>query len=165
MKKWPAHTLAVVALMAIWWVSEGTSFAVTALLLLVLFPLLGIMTSKEVAPNYANHLIFLFLGGFMIATAFLSMWISNTTSTIMMLTVAMAVVRQIALDVSLNGERNSESQKKIENGLGLVLMLGLAYSASIGGVGTPIGTPSNIVFAGFYKKLSPDNPEIIFFSG
>jgi solute carrier family 13 (sodium-dependent dicarboxylate transporter), member 2/3/5 len=189
--------LAVVALMAIWWVGEGTSLAVTALLPLVLFPLLGIMPSKQVAPNYANHLIFLFLGGFMIAlamekwnfhkrlalwiinamgtdpkrivlgfmiaTAFLSMWISNTASTMMMLPVAMAVVRQIALDASLNGERNSESQKKIENGLGLVLMLGLAYSASIGGVGTPIGTPPNIVFAGFYKNLFPDNPEISFF--
>jgi sodium-dependent dicarboxylate transporter 2/3/5 len=189
--------LAVVALMAIWWVGEGTSLAVTALLPLVLFPLLGIMRSKQVAPNYANHLIFLFLGGFMIAlamekwnfhkrlalwiinamgtdpkrivlgfmiaTAFLSMWISNTASTMMMLPVAMAVVRQIALDASLSGERNSESQKKIENGLGLVLMLGLAYSASIGGVGTPIGTPPNIVFAGFYKSLFPNNPEISFF--
>ncbi|MBT5472035.1 MAG: SLC13/DASS family transporter [Nitrospina sp.] len=188
---------AVVALMSIWWVGEGTSLAVTAMLPLVLFPLLGIMPSKQVAPNYANHLIFLFLGGFMIAlamekwnfhkrlalwiinamgtdpkrivlgfmiaTAFLSMWISNTASTMMMLPVAMAVVRQIALDSSLNGERNAESQKQIESGLGLVLMLGLAYSASIGGVGTPIGTPPNIVFAGFYKKLFPENPEISFF--
>ena len=188
---------AVVALMAIWWVGEGTSLAVTALLPLVLFPLLGIMPSKQVATNYANHLIFLFLGGFMIAlamekwnfhkrlalwiisvmgtepkrivlgfmmaTAFLSMWISNTASTMMMLPVAMAVVRQIALDASLNGERNFDSQKQIENGLGLVLMLGLAYSASIGGVGTPIGTPPNIVFAGFYKNLFPDNPEVSFF--
>ena len=190
--------LAVTALMAIWWIGEGTSLAVTALLPLVLFPLLSILPSKQVAPNYANHLIFLFLGGFMIAlamekwnfhkrlalwiisaigtepqrivlgfmiaTAFLSMWISNTASTMMMLPVAMAVVRQIALDASLNGERNAESQKTIERGLGLVLMLGLAYSASIGGVGTLIGTPPNIVFAGFYKKLFPDNPEISFFS-
>ena len=189
--------LAVVALMAIWWVGEGTSLAVTALLPLVLFPMLGIMPSKQVAPNYANHLIFLFLGGFMIAlamekwnfhkrlalwiinamgtdpkriilgfmiaTAFLSMWISNTASTMMIFPVAMAVVRQIALDGYLNGERNSESQEEIENGLGLVLMLGLAYSASIGGVGTPIGTPPNIVFAGFYKQLFPDKPDIIFF--
>jgi sodium-dependent dicarboxylate transporter 2/3/5 len=189
--------LAVTVLMAIWWVGEGTSIAVTALLPLILFPLLGIMSSKQVAPNYANHLIFLFLGGFMIAlsmekwlfhkrlalwiinlvgtdpkdivlgfmiaTAFLSMWISNTASTMMMLPVAMAVVRQIALDASLNGERNANSQEKIANGLGLVLMLGLAYSASIGGVSTPIGTPPNIVFAGFYKKLFPDNPDISFF--
>ena len=151
-------------LMAIWWVGEGTSIAVTALLPLILFPLLGIMSSKQVAPNYANHLIFLFLGGFMIAlsmekwlfhkrlalwiinlvgtdpkdivlgfmiaTAFLSIWISNTASTMMMLPVAMAVVRQIALDASLNGERNANSQEKIANGLGLVLMLGcLLYTS------------------------------------
>ncbi|MBT6250210.1 MAG: SLC13/DASS family transporter [Nitrospina sp.] len=189
--------LAVTAIMAIWWIGEGTSLAVTALLPLILFPLLGILPSKQVAPNYANHLIFLFLGGFMIAlamekwnfhkrlalwiislmgtdpqrivlgfmvaTAFLSMWISNTASTMMMLPVAMAVVRQIAIDASLNEEKNPDSQKTIENGLGLVLMLGLAYSASIGGVGTLIGTPPNIVFAGFYKNLFPDNPEISFF--
>ena len=189
--------LGVVVLMAIWWLGEGTSLAVTALMPLILFPLLGIMSSKQVAPNYANHLIFLFLGGFMIAlamekwffhkrlalwiisligtdpkkiilgfmiaTAFLSMWISNTASTMMMFPVAMGVVRQIALDASLNGERNAGSQEKIVNGLGLVLMLGLAYSASIGGVGTPIGTPPNIVFAGFYKTLFPDNPDISFF--
>lgn len=189
--------LAVVSLMAIWWVGEGTSLAATAMLPLALFPLLGIMPSKQVASSYANHLIFLFLGGFMIAlamekwnfhkrlalwiisamgtqpkrivlgfmiaTAFLSMWISNTASTMMMLPVAMAVVRQIASGSSLEGERNQESQIKIEKGLGLVLMLGLAYSASIGGVGTPIGTPPNIVFAGFYKKMFPDNPDISFF--
>ncbi|MEE3346696.1 MAG: SLC13 family permease [Nitrospinota bacterium] len=190
--------LAVTALMAIWWIGEGTSIAVTALLPLVLFPLLGILPSKLVAPNYGNHLIFLFLGGFMIAlalekwnfhkrlalwiilaigtqpqrivlgfmtaTAFMSMWISNTASTMMMLPVAMAVVRQIALDGSLKGKKNDVTRQTIENGLGLVLMLGLAYSASIGGVGTLIGTAPNIVFAGFYKKLFPENPEITFFS-
>ncbi len=189
--------MAVTALMAIWWIGEGTPLAVTALLPLVLFPLLGILPSKLVAPNYANHLIFLFLGGFMIAlamekwnfhkrlalwiisaigtgpqrlvlgfmtaTASLSMWISNTASTMMMFPVAMAVVRQIARDASLNGVKNSESQKQIEQGLGVVLMLGLAYSASIGGVGTLIGTAPNIVFAGFYKKMFPENPEITFF--
>jgi len=100
----------------------------------------------------------------MAATAFMSMWISNTASTMMMLPVAMAVVRQIALDASLNGEKNSATRQTIESGLGLVLMLALAYSASIGGVGTLIGTAPNIVFAGFYKKLFPENPEITFFS-
>ena len=189
--------LAVTVLMAIWWIGEGTSLATTALLPLVLFPLLGILPSKLVAQNYANHLIFLFLGGFMIAlamekwnfhkrlalwiiyaigtgpqrlvlgfmtaTAFLSMWISNTASTMMMFPVAMAVVRQISRDASLDGVKNFESQKQIEQGLGLVLMLGLAYSASIGGVGTLIGTAPNIVFAGFYKKMFPENPEITFF--
>ena len=189
--------LAVTLLMAILWIGEGTSLAVTALLPLVLFPLFGILPSKLVALNYSNHLIFLFLGGFMIAmamekwnfhkrlalwiislvgtepqriilgfmvaTAFLSMWISNTASTMMMLPVAMAVVRQIALDASLNGEKNTVTRETTEKGLGLVLMLGLAYSASIGGVGTLIGTAPNIVFAGLYKNMFPDNPEISFF--
>lgn len=189
--------LAVVLLMAIWWMGEGTSITVTALLPLVLFPLLGILSSKEVAPNYTNHLVFLFLGGFMIAlamekwdfhkrialwiisiigvdlerivlgfmvaAAFLSMWISNTATTMMMLPVGMAVVRQIGVEASLNGVRNAESQKTIQESLGLVLMLGLAYSASIGGVGTLIGTAPNIVFAGFYKNLYPQYAEITFF--
>ncbi len=189
--------LAVVFLMAIWWMGEGTSISATALLPLVLFPALGILSSKEVAPNYTNHLVFLFLGGFMIAlamekwnfhkrialwiisfigvdlerivlgfmvaSAFLSMWISNTATTMMMLPVGMAVVRQIAVEASLNGVRNEESRKSIQESLGLVLMLGLAYSASIGGVGTLIGTAPNIVFAGFYKNLYPQNAEITFF--
>ena len=81
--------LAVAVLMAIWWVGEGTSIAVTALLPLILFPLLGIMSSKQVAPNYANHLIFLFLGGFMIALSMekwlfhnrLALWIINLVGT------------------------------------------------------------------------------------
>ena len=188
--------LAVVMLMAIWWMGEGTSITVTALLPLVLFPALDILSSKEVAPNYTNHLVFLFLGGFMIAlamekwnfhkrialviisligtnlsrivlgfmvaSAFLSMWISNTATTMMMLPVGMAVVRQIAAEASLNGVRNAESQQAIQKSLGLVLMLGLAYSASIGGVGTLIGTAPNIVFAGFYKSLYPQNAEITF---
>ena len=118
--------LAVIVLMACWWIGEGTAIAVTALLPLILFPLLGIMSSKQVAPNYANHFVFLFLGGFMIAlamekwnfhkrlalwiivligagikrivlgfmmaSAFLSMWISNTATTMMLLPVGMAVV-------------------------------------------------------------------------
>lgn len=189
--------LAVVLLMAIWWMGEGTSITVTALVPLVLFPVLGILSSKEVAPNYTNHLVFLFLGGFMIAlamekwnfhkrialwiislvgvdlerivlgfmiaAAFLSMWISNTATTMMMLPVGMAVVRKIGVEASLNGVQNAESRKAIQDSLGLVLMLGLAYSASIGGVGTLIGTAPNIVFAGFYKSLYPENAEITFF--
>ena len=167
--------LAVVLLMAIWWMGEATSISVTALLPLVLFPTLGIMPSSETAPNYTNHLVFLFLGGFMIAlamekwnfhrrvalriiaiigtdvrriilgfmvaSAFLSMWISNTATTMMMLPVAIAVVRQVASEASLRGRRDSDSARLVEDNLGIVLMLALAYSASIGGVGTLIGTP------------------------
>lgn len=188
--------LAVAALMAVWWIGEGAPLAVTALLPLVLFPALGILSSKDVAPNYANHLVFLFLGGFMVAlamekwnfhkrlaltiisalgdsvnhivlgfmvaTAFISMWISNTATTMMMFPVAMAVARQIAAQATLNGKRDASTEKDILHGLGAVLMLAIAYSASIGGIGTLIGTAPNIVFAGFYKKLFPDNLEITF---
>ncbi len=189
--------LAVVLMMAVWWIGEGTSVTVTALMPLVLFPLLGILSSKQVAPNYTNHLVFLFLGGFMIAiamekwnfhkrlalhivaaigtnlkrmvlgfmiaSAFLSMWISNTATTMMLLPVCMAVVRQIAAEASIDGERNDDTERRIRDSLGLVLMLGLAYAASIGGTGTLIGTAPNIVLAGFYKKLFPEHPELSFF--
>ena len=188
--------LAVVLLMAVWWMGEGTAISVTALVPLVLFPVLGIMSSAEVSPNYTNHLVFLFLGGFMIAlamekwnfhrrialliismigtdvqrivlgfmvaSAFLSMWISNTATTMMMLPVAIAVVQQIAFEASVNGQRDENSRVNVEASLGLVLMLGLAYSASIGGVGTLIGTPPNIVLAGFYSNLYPEYGEIGF---
>ena len=188
--------LAVIVLMACWWIGEGTAIAVTALLPLILFPLLGIMSSKQVAPNYANHFVFLFLGGFMIAlamekwnfhkrlalwiivligagiermvlgfmmaSAFLSMWISNTATTMMLLPVGMAVVKQVARQSTLDGRHDKISEQRVIESLGLVLMLGLAYSASIGGVGTLIGTAPNIVFAGFYKNLYPENPEISF---
>ena len=187
---------AVIALMACWWIGEGTAIAVTALLPLILFPLLGIMSSKQVAPNYANHFVFLFLGGFMIAlamekwnfhkrlalwiivligtgvkrivlgfmmaSAFLSMWISNTATTMMLLPVGMAVVGQVARQSTLNGRHDKFSEQQVIESMGLVLMLGLAYAASIGGVGTLIGTAPNIVFAGFYKNLYPENPEISF---
>ncbi|CAI2717957.1 SLC13 family permease [Nitrospina watsonii] len=186
---------AVALLMGILWIGEAIPIPATALIPLVLYPLLGILPSKDVAPHYANHLVFLFLGGFMIAlamerwnlhkrialviiraiggspsrivlgfmvaTAFLSMWISNTATTMMMLPVGMAVVRQIAAQTrSTNGDEADTAT--IEKRFGLVLMLGLAYAASIGGVGTLIGTPPNIVFAGFYKTSFPDHPDITF---
>ncbi len=185
------HMLGVALLMGVLWLGEAIPIPVTALLPLVLFPILGIMPAKAVAPNYANHLIFLFLGGFMIAlamerwnlhkrialwiiraigttpsrvvlgfmvaSAFLSMWISNTATTMMMLPVAMAVVMQIAEHAD-----SGTDPEEIKKHLGLVLMLGLAYSASIGGVGTLIGTVPNVLFAGFYKTNFPDLPEIEF---
>ncbi|XQW86328.1 SLC13 family permease [Thalassotalea piscium] len=196
MTKEGQHLLAVVLLMAIWWMGEATSISITALLPIILFPLLGIMPSKAVSINYTNPLVFLFLGGFMIAlamekwnfhkrialwiisfigtdlkliilgfmtaSAFLSMWISNTATTMMMLPVAMAVVIQISSESYLNGVRDENTAKAIQNSLGLVLMLGLAYSASIGGVGTLIGTPPNIIFAGLYKNLYPEYGNIGF---
>jgi solute carrier family 13 (sodium-dependent dicarboxylate transporter), member 2/3/5 len=183
---------AVAALMAVWWITEAIPIPATALLPLPLFPLLGILPAAETPLSYADRMIYLFFGGFLIAVAmqqvglhrrialhiiraigsspprlllgfmvassFLSLWISNTATTMMMLPIAMAVVLQMS-DTANGGGGNGE---KLRSSFGLVLMLGIAYSASIGGVGTLVGTPPNIVMAGFVRKLFPDAPEINF---
>jgi sodium-dependent dicarboxylate transporter 2/3/5 len=96
--------------------------------------------------------------GFMIATGFLSMWISNTATAMMMLPIALALI-----DHAYDLQSKSETRPKKENfRFGIALMLGIAYSASIGGVGTIIGTPPNIIFAGIAKSLFPDIPQIGF---
>ncbi len=182
------NMLAITLLMAVWWMSEALPLAITSLLPLVLYPVLGIMKTGQVSLNYTHHLIFLFLGGFiiaialqewqlhrrfalytisllgsnarrlilgfMLATAGLSMWISNTATTIMMLPIAMAVIQQIR-------EKNANSLPE-RFPFGTVLMLGIAYSSSIGGIATLIGTPPNVVFSGIYGKYFPQLPEVSF---
>lgn len=177
---------AVACLMAIWWVSEATPIAATALLPIVLFPVLGVMSTAATTSAYANHLIYLFMGGFliavtmqkwnlhrriamhtlqivgvspnrmilgfMLATALLSMWISNTATAMMMLPIGMAVINQVELLESA-GEGRSPEAVKVKSNFGLCLMLGIAYSASIGGVATLIGTPPNAILAGMVEKL------------
>ena len=182
---------AVTVLMAVWWMTEAIPISATALIPIALYPLLNIMPASEVTPLYSNSKIYLFMGGFFIAvcmetwglsrrialfiiknlsrtpdriifgfmaaTAFISMWISNTATTIMMLPIGVAVINKIA-------EFNKLSKDdKIVGDFGCALMLGIAYSASIGGIGTLIGTPPNIIFAGVVSKLFPDAPEITFF--
>jgi sodium-dependent dicarboxylate transporter 2/3/5 len=163
---------AVAILMAVLWISEAIPIPATALLPVVLFPLLDVMPVSTVTANYAHHLVFLFLGGFWIAaavercnlhrrialqvlsfvgsrpdrvvlgfmsaTAFLSMWLSNTATTMMMLPIAMAVAVRLGTDPQAPFGRS--------------LMLGIAYAASIGGVATLIGTPPNAVLAGVLEK-------------
>lgn len=165
------RTAAVVALMAIWWVTEAVPIPVTALLPLALFPLLGILDMGATAAPFANELIFLFMGGFfiaaamersglhrrvalaivhaigtspsrlvlgfMVATAFLSMWISNTATATMMLPIAIAVAEML---------KPADRVGPYE--FGIALMLGIAYGASIGGISTLIGTPPNAILAG-----------------
>ncbi len=175
-----AHaTAAAAVLIAIWWMSEAAPLAVTALLPLVLFPLLSISSFEETATAYANPLIFLFLGGFILAkglerwklhrrlayavlsrtgerpaaliagvmgiTAFLSMWISNTATTMVMLPIALSIAG------SLKG-RGTTQDRMVDTMFAPALMLSVAYSATIGGMGTLIGTPPNALFAAFLQQ-------------
>jgi len=169
------RTTAVAALMAVWWISEPLPLAATALLPLVLFPLLDILPMPRTASPYANPVIFLFLGGFliaagversglhrrialrivravgssprqillgfMLATASLSAGVSNTATVALMLPMALSVIA-----ASRGG---SEAERA---GFGTALMLGIAYSASIGGLATLIGTPPNALLAGWASE-------------
>lgn len=179
-------TLAVAIWMAVWWVTEAVPLAVTSLLPVVLFPLLGIMNGAAVSSTYFNHVIFLFIGGFivalamqrwnlhrriaitvlnlfgtgvkwlllgfMISTAFLSMWISNTATAMMMVPIALSVIGEI--------EQPSENKKVTRTGV--AILLGIAYSASIGGVITPVGTPPNLSFIRIFEIMFPEAPDISF---
>ena len=180
------HTAAVAALMAIWWITEALPVPVTALLPIVLFPLLGVVDAAKVTQSYAHHLIYLFMGGFliavtvekwnlhrrialyairlvgvtpdriilgfMLATAFLSMWISNTAAAMMMVTIGLAVLRRISGPLTAPSLKNAGDAGMGYSRFGVALMLGIAYSASIGGVATLIGTPPNAIFAGVVEK-------------
>jgi sodium-dependent dicarboxylate transporter 2/3/5 len=186
--------LATALLMATWWITEAIPIPATALIPLVAYPLMGVMSSQETATPYANHNVFLFMGGFfiamamqkwglhrrialhtirlvgtsprrlvlgfMVATAFLSMWISNTATTMMMLPIAMAVVGHLGTP---HGDSEGGGGADPRLVFGGALMLGIAYAASLGGMATLIGTPPNLVFAGVVKELYPDAPEIGFF--
>jgi len=177
---------AVALLMAIWWISEAIPLAATALVPVALFPLLGILPGKKTAALYFNDVIFLFIGGFivalamqkwnlhkrialklilfiglsprrivlgfMVATAFLSMWISNTATTMMMVPIAAAIILKL---------EDNLSSKEVRN-FSLALLLGIAYSASIGGLATLIGTPPNLSFARIYSINFPNAPEVTF---
>ncbi|NDV18589.1 DASS family sodium-coupled anion symporter [Pseudodesulfovibrio sp. JC047] len=176
---------AVTALMAIWWITEAIPIPATSLMPIALFPLLGVMKSNAATAPYANHLIYLFMGGFflavamerwnlhrrvalhtirlvgtspsrmimgfMLATAFLSMWVSNTATTMMMVPIGLAVIQQ-ATGFDSQTLRTSTSNGP-EFNFGKGLMFGIAYSASMGGVATIIGTPPNTIMVGMVEKL------------
>jgi len=180
------YTAALASWMAIWWITEAVPLPVTALIPVALFPLFGIMNGKAVSSLYFNHVIFLFLGGFLVAiamekwnlhrrialftlmifgvkparilfgfmsvTAFLSMWISNTATTMMMVPIAMSVI--------LNLETYLKPQEAKRYSIGL--LLGIAYSSSIGGIATLIGTPPNPAFIRIFSISFPHAPEITF---
>ncbi len=169
--------LAITLWIAIWWITEAIPIEVTSLLPLILFPIFGALDLKETGSAYGHKFIFLFIGGFilaiaiekwklhkrialhiirivgtslihimlgfMLSTAFLSMWISNTATTVMMLPIGMAVISQV----------DGGSIARIDSQFGKALMLAIAYSASIGGMATLIGTPPNLILAGVVQEL------------
>ncbi|WP_026934217.1 SLC13 family permease [Christiangramia echinicola] len=172
---------------ALWWVTEAVPIAVTALLPIVLFPLTGALDLSTTTASYGHKYIFLYMGGFilaiaiekwnlhkrialhiinligtnirniilgfMVATAFLSMWISNTATSVMMLPIGMSIVSQL--------KDNPNTKNHETKVFGKALMLSIAYSASIGGIATLIGTPPNLVFAGYIQEVY--NIDISFF--
>ncbi|MEQ9306432.1 MAG: SLC13 family permease [Marinoscillum sp.] len=173
------HVLAVTAWVALWWITEAIPIAVTALLPIVLFPLTGALDIGSTTQSFGHKYIFLYTGGFvlaiaierwnlhkrialniisligsnvtniilgfMVATAFLSMWISNTATSVMMLPIGMAIVSQFKKRENGDGDEG--------NSFGKALMLAIAYSASIGGIATLIGTPPNLVLAGILEQI------------
>lgn len=176
--------LAVAAWVITWWVTDAISFSVTALLPLILFPLLGVMSAPKAAAPYANPIIFLFMGGFfialalekhrlherialklirltgtsgngiilgfMIATAFISMWISNTATAMMMLPIAVSVIKLIIPEKNMLAEGRLSGEQNFALGL----MLAIGYAATLGGLATIIGTPPNVVFIGLLNEFN-----------
>ncbi len=179
------YTLGITLLMATWWVTEALPLPITALLPLIMFPVFGVLPIDKAASGYSDKIIYLFLGGFMLAIAIerwnlhrrialaiitriggslsglvwgfilatgaLSMWISNTATALMMLPIGLAVMSQ--LQCVENEEIARES-----SAFGKALLMGIAYSSSIGGIATLVGTPTNMVFVGYAEKTYPDMP-------
>jgi sodium-dependent dicarboxylate transporter 2/3/5 len=169
------HVLGLTGWMAVWWVSEPVPLAATSLLPGALLPTLGVVSAREAVAPYANELVFLYLGGFllaaalerwnahariayglidaigissrrivlgvMVATGFISMWISNTATAAMMYPIVLAIIPLFGDD---RDGRNTRT----------ALLLGLAYAASIGGMGTLLGTPPNLILAGAARELA-----------
>src|SRR6056297_3893358 len=170
--------IAVALWMIIWWITDAVSISVTALLPLLLLPLLKVLPIAEVGANYGSPIVFLFFGGFvmalalekvnlhrrialniikltgttpnkvilgfMIATATLSMWISNTASTVVMLPIAISVINLLIND--------EDGFTKNDQNFALSVMLGIAFSANAGGIATVIGTPPNSVLIGLLES-------------
>jgi solute carrier family 13 (sodium-dependent dicarboxylate transporter), member 2/3/5 len=170
------HVLGLAIWMAIWWVSEPVPLAATSLLPAGVLPALGIVTAREAVAPYANELVFLYLGGFflaaalerwnahariaygliaaigyssrrivlgvMVATSFISMWISNTATAAMMYPIVLAIIPLFS-----GQDRDARHTRT-------ALLLGMAYAASIGGMGTLLGTPPNLILAGAARELA-----------
>lgn len=172
---------AVTALVAIWWITEALPLSATALLPVILFPALEVIEIREAARPYASHLVLLMVGGFMIAlgmqrwnlhkrialkvisfvgsrptrlvlgfmtaSALISMWVFNTTTAVMMVPIALSVIDFVKRE-------SSEDPRAAETGgnFAAAVMIGIAYGATIGGMGTLIGTAPNAILAGFMAE-------------
>jgi sodium-dependent dicarboxylate transporter 2/3/5 len=179
------RVIAVALMMITWWITEAMPMPAVALIPIVMFPLMGISTISAAAAPYANEVIFLFMGGFMIglgiekwnlhkrialsivsltgtsgdriilgfilATGFISMWLSNTATTMMMFPIAISVIRVIGEGNDSKGMRN----------FSLCMMLAIAYSSNFGGIATIIGTPPNVAYVAYISRKF--NYEISFF--
>jgi solute carrier family 13 (sodium-dependent dicarboxylate transporter), member 2/3/5 len=177
---------AVALLMSIWWITEAVPLAVTSLIPLILFPFFGAVSANQTAQSYINSTIFLFIGGFiiaiamekwnlhkrialkviklfgsgpskiilgfMVATGFISMWISNTATCLMILPIGLAIIYKVEDEF---GKERSEKFSKS-------LMLAIAYASSIGGIGTFIGTPPNLIFQRMYAINFPNSLQLKF---
>lgn len=182
--------LAVAAWMVCWWVTEAVQVFVTALIPMIFFPMLGVMTVGSATASYGNSVVYLFMGGFilalglekhnlhqrialhlikrtgtsgngiiagfMISTAVISMWISNTATAIMMFPIALSITQLISKELS----DHTASEKNYRN-FAIGLMLAIAYASSIGGMATIIGTPPNVVMVGLFRETY--DTEITFF--
>ena len=172
-----SYTAAATLWMAAWWITECVPIAVTAMLPLIIFPISGVMNIKDAGSGYSDPVIFLFIAcfmlataiekwnlhrrialniirfvgtkpsmvilGFMLATGFLSMWLSNTATTIMMLPIGLSLSAVVTEDFQ---------DKTFKANFTAVVLLGIAYASSIGGIATLIGTPTNILFVGAVAK-------------
>jgi sodium-dependent dicarboxylate transporter 2/3/5 len=173
--------------MAIWWMTEAIPVYATSLLPIALLPATGAASIKQACAPYGHELIFLFMGGFILAlsmqrwklhkrisffvlrlvgtrpnnivagfmgiTAVLSMWISNTATAVMMLPIGLSVIDLVlSKDNKSSVETNHTSENDNKQNFSICLMLGIAYSASIGGIGTLIGTPPNLFMASYIKN-------------
>jgi solute carrier family 13 (sodium-dependent dicarboxylate transporter), member 2/3/5 len=170
------HVFGLAVWMAIWWVTEPVPLAATSLLPAGVLPALGVVSARDAVAPYANELVFLYLGGFflaaalerwnahariayglisaiglssrrivlgvMVATGFISMWISNTATAAMMYPIVLAIIPLFS------GQGRDAQHTRT------ALLLGMAYAASIGGMGTLLGTPPNLILAGAARELA-----------
>lgn len=185
-----AHRLiAVAVLMAGLWMTQAIPLAAASLLPLALFPLLGIQSAKDTAKTYAEDSLFLYIGGmvialgierwqlhrrmaltvvslvgtsprrlvigFSLATFLLSMWISNTATTMLMLPIALAMLQVLEEPETAGGPRRKSP-------LAVPLLLCLAYASTLGGMATPVGSPTNSVAVGIYREQLPGAPDVYF---